>query len=206
LLRLLSLVSLVAAPGGRGSSPTQEDVAGRKVPRNLPPSAALSEDVELLVRRAQAGDAAALEELVAELAPYLGRICGSIALDAGEDALQEALIAIVRNVASLREPEALRGWARTIAVREALRVARARRPVPTDPVELDAVAVPDLAPGVDVAEVLAGLQPHHRAVLVLRELEGMTEAEVAHVLGVSVGTVKSRTARAKDAFIRRWTA
>ena len=156
--------------------------------------------------RAQRGDAVALEQLVAELAPYLGRICGSVALGAGEDALQEALIAIVRNLPSLREPAAVRGWARTIAVREAVRVARSQRAVPIDPVELDAMAVPDLAAGVDVEQVLAGLPPHHRAVLVLRELEGLTEAEAADVLGVSIGTVKSRTARAKQSFIRRWTA
>ena len=143
---------------------------------------------------------------MAELAPYLGRICGSVALEAGEDALQEALIAVVRNLRSLREPAALRGWARTIAVREAVRVARARRAIPTDPAELAEVSAPDLVAGVDVKHVLADLPPHQRAVLVLRELEGLSEQEVAAALGVSVGTVKSRTARAKQAFIRRWTA
>ena len=163
--------------------------------------------MERLVRRAQLGDAAALEELVAELTPYVGRICGSIALESGEDALQEAMIAIIRNLRSLRAPAAVRGWARTIAVREAVRLAaRARHTVPTDPLDLDSLAVPDLADGVDVEQVLAGLSPHHRAVLVLRELEGLSEAETADVLGVSIGTVKSRTARAKETFIRRWTS
>lgn len=185
---------------------TGEDPTARKVPGNLSPGSRLLEGMEQLVVRAQRGDAVALEELISELEPYLGRICGAVALDAGEDAVQETMIAIVTNLHSLREPAALRGWARTIAVREAVRVARGQRAVPTDPADLESLAVPDLAFGVDVAEVLAGLRPHHRAVLVLRELEGMSEAETAEVLRVSVGTVKSRTARAREAFARRWTA
>jgi RNA polymerase sigma-70 factor (ECF subfamily) len=161
--------------------------------------------VERLVRRAQNGDADALAQLIAQLEPYLGRICGSIALDDGEDALQEALIAITRNLRSLREPAAVFGWARTIAVREALRVARRASTVPIDPSDLAAVAVPDTeSTDADVRQILADLPAHHRAVLVLRELEGFSEAEAAQVLGVSLGTVKSRTARAKQAFQRRW--
>ena len=178
-----------------------------KVPGNFSDRARLSEDVEQLVRRAQKGDAVALARLVEELSPYVGRICGSIALDAGEDAVQEALIAIVGNLRSLREPAALHGWVRTIAVREAVRVAHGARAIAVDPHELEDIALPDVSDtAVDVRQVLAGLTPDHRAVLVLRELEGFSEAEAAELLGVSLGTVKSRTARAKQAFLRRWTA
>ncbi|MEY2448825.1 MAG: hypothetical protein QOH79_2301 [Acidimicrobiaceae bacterium] len=157
--------------------------------------------------RAQRGDADALERLVGELAPYLGRICGSIALDAGEDALQEALIAVVSNLRSLREPAALWGWARTIAVREAVRIARPGNAAAVDPCELDLIAGDDReATKVEVRQILAGMTPQHRAVLVLRELEGLSETETAQVLGVSLGTVKSRTARARDSFLKRWTS
>ncbi|HLM62974.1 MAG TPA: RNA polymerase sigma factor [Acidimicrobiales bacterium] len=105
-----------------------------------------------LVRRAQRGDPGALATLVDELLPYAGRICGAVALDAGDDALQETMVAIIRNIGSLREPAALRGWVRRIAVREAVRAARAgaggvggagrgdRRSTPVDPAELDAAA------------------------------------------------------------------
>lgn len=185
---------------------TGEDRTAPEVPGNLSPSSRLSEEMEQLVLRAQRGDAVALENLIADLAPYVGRICGAVALDAGEDAVQETMMAMVKNLRSLREPAALRGWIRTIAVREAVRAAQAQRAVPTDPADLETLAVPDLAPGVDVVQVLAGLRPHHRAVLVLREMEGLSEAETAEVLRVSVGTVKSRTARAREAFARRWTA
>lgn len=159
-----------------------------------------------LVRRAQRGDADALEQVVRDLLPYVGRICGAIALDAGDDAVQDAMIAITRNLASLREPAALRGWARRIAVREAVRAARRGRDAPTDPHELVATAPDDPATPVDVRAVLDDLSPEHRAVLVLRHLDGLDEAEMAEVLAVAPGTVKSRLHRARAAFRARWTS
>ncbi len=147
--------------------------------------------------------------MVRDLAPYLGRICGAVALDRGDDALQEAMVAIVRNLGSLREPSALRGWARRIAVREAVRVAGGGRTVPIDPsgfVFDDRRSVPDGATEVDVRAVLAELTPEHRAVLVLRHLDGLDEAEMADALGDAPGTVKSRLHRAGLAFRARWTA
>ena len=163
--------------------------------------------MEELVWRAQRGDTDAMNALLSEIAPYVGRICGAVALDAGEDATQEALVAIFRNLPSLRDAVALRAWARRIAVREALRAAGARRWVPVDPTTLEAaVAVPDLSGDVDVRTVLASLDPVHRAVLVLRHLDGLDEREMASVLEVAPGTVKSRLHRARVAFRARWSA
>lgn len=162
---------------------------------------------EKLVRRAQRGDAAALEVVVRDLAPYLGRICGAIALADGDDALQEAMVAIVRNLGSLREPAALRGWARRIAVRESVRVARRGRSVPVDPSVLAVTAsVPDGSTAAEVRDVLASLPPEHRAVLVLRHLDGLGEQEMADALGVAPGTVKSRLNRARAVFRDRWSS
>lgn len=180
---------------------------GRKVPWNPSAESRLLVNVESLVRRAQRGDASALEQLIEELAPYVGRICGSIALNSGEDALQEALISVVRHLSSLRDPAAIHGWVRTIAVREAVRIARRQQPELVDPTELEQLAHADIhTSDVEIREILAQLPPHHRAVLVLREVDGLSEAETAVVLNVSLGTVKSRTARARSAFIRRWNA
>jgi DNA-directed RNA polymerase specialized sigma24 family protein len=77
--------------------------------------------VEDQVRAAQRNDPVAVDALLGEVVPWLGRICGAIALDRGPDAMQESLIAIVRNLPTLREPAAFKAWARRIAVRQALR-------------------------------------------------------------------------------------
>ena len=61
---------------------------------------------------------------VRRLAADLGPVCGGIALDDGDDALQETLLLVLRSLDQLRDPAAVVGWARRIAVREAVRVAR----------------------------------------------------------------------------------
>jgi RNA polymerase sigma factor (sigma-70 family) len=170
-------------------------------------AAANVDDVARLVRAAQRGDTLAMSDLLDRLTPYVGRICGPIALDSGPDAAQDALIAVLRALPTLREPAALFGWVRAIAVREAVRHAtRDARSRPTDAVVLAALPTredPQLSS--DVRDVLDRLTPEHRAVLMLRDLEGLDEAAAAAVLQLPVGTVKSRLHRARRRFAKAWT-
>lgn len=156
-----------------------------------------------LVRAAQGGDTMAMAGLLDVLAPYVARLCGPIALDDSADAAQEALIAIFTQIGQLREPAALFGWARVIAIREAVRVAKkAHRATPAELDEVPAPGDPQLAS--DVRDVLRRLAPHHRAILVLRDLEGLDEQTVSGMLAVSVGTAKSRLHRARRRFRQEW--
>lgn len=156
-----------------------------------------------LVRAAQRNDAFAMNELLGLLAPYVGRLAGPIALDNGPDAVQEALIVIFSSIGQLKEPAALFGWARAVTVREAVRVARrAARAEPADLVDLPARGDPQLA--VDVRDVLDRLSAEHRAVLVLRDLEGLDEQTISELLAVPTGTVKSRLFRARRSFRKAW--
>ncbi|MEU8616534.1 sigma-70 family RNA polymerase sigma factor [Streptomyces sp. NPDC048623] len=160
-----------------------------------------------LARAARRGDTLALHELLDHLAPYVTRVCGPIALDDGPDAAQEALLAVFRSLRRLREPETLYGWVRTIAVREAVRVARraARERPATDVLaEVPQRGDPQLA--ADIGDVLARLSPEHRAVLVLRDVEGLDEEAAAAVLGIPAGTAKSRLHRARQSFRKAWSA
>ncbi|MEU8524461.1 MULTISPECIES: RNA polymerase sigma factor [Streptomyces] len=158
-----------------------------------------------LARAARRGDTLALHDLLDHLTPYISRVCGPIALDDGPDATQEALVAVFRSLRSLREPEALYGWVRAIAVREAVRVAeRAGRARPAELAEVPAPGDPQLA--ADVRDVLSRLAPGHRAVLVLRDVEGLDEEAAAAVLGVPTGTAKSRLHRARRSFRKAWSA
>ncbi|MFF9812042.1 RNA polymerase sigma factor [Streptomyces sp. NPDC014006] len=158
-----------------------------------------------LVRAAQRGDTLAMAELLDLLAPYVGRICAPIALDQKADAAQEALVAVFRSLPTLKDPAALHGWVRAIAVREAVRTAqRAARTVPADLSTLPARGDPQLS--ADIRDVLERLSPEHRAVLMLRDVEGLDERTAAALLGVRTGTVKSRLHRARDTFRKAWTS
>jgi RNA polymerase sigma factor (sigma-70 family) len=176
-------------------------VAGNpwKVPANL-------RDVDPEnVSAAQQGDALALDRLIDELAPYVRRLCARIAPAAVDDATQEALLAIFRGLPSLRAPEAIMTWVRSVTVRTAVRLARQHdvefaaegtRPVDRNTSSLEAL--------VDIDDALARLPVSQRVVLVLRTREGLSEQEIATALGIPAGTVKSRLHRARAAFREVW--
>lgn len=156
-----------------------------------------------LVRAAQRGDRMAQGELMDALIPFLGRLCGPIALQDGQDAVQEALIAIFRSLGQLRDPAAIFGWARAIAIREAVRVARqAARAIPAELADVPAAGDQQLA--ADIADVLGRLTPEHRAILVLRDLDGLSEREAGTMLAIPPATARSRLARARLAFRKAW--
>ncbi|MFI6153802.1 RNA polymerase sigma factor [Kitasatospora sp. NPDC051170] len=158
-----------------------------------------------LARAARRGDTLAMSDLLDHLTPYVSRICGPIALSSRQDAVQETLVAVFRGLRSLREPAALYGWVRVVAVREAVRIARRDgRDTPAELAEPPAPGDPQLAS--DIRDVLVRLSPEHRAVLVLRDVEGLDEKAAAALLGLPEGTVKSRLHRARTVFRRMWTA
>jgi RNA polymerase sigma-70 factor (ECF subfamily) len=150
------------------------------------------ETAAALVRAAQGGDALAMDELLSLVTPYVTRLCRPIAPNDVPDAVQESLVAVFKGLRGLRDPLAFYGWVRTVTVREAVRVARR-------------TAVEEPADPADVRDVLARLPVRHRAVLVLRELEGLDEAAVAELLGIPAGTVKSRLHRARSSFRKAWS-
>ena len=170
----------------------------RKVPVNLP-----GVDPEV-VSAAQQGDALALDRLLDELAPYVRRLCTRIAPAAADDAAQEALLAIFRSLPSLRAPEAIITWVRSVTVRTAIRCAyHPHQEVLAEGTVTDRHAV-SLEGLVDIDDALARLPVSQRVVLVLRTREGLSEQEIATTLGIPTGTVKSRLHRARAAFRKGW--
>jgi RNA polymerase sigma-70 factor (ECF subfamily) len=65
-------------------------------------------------------------------------------------------------------------------------------------------AVADLHLASDIADALHRLAPEHRAVLMLRHVEGLSEQEVSALLEIPVGTVRSRLFRARRSFRSAW--
>jgi RNA polymerase sigma-70 factor (sigma-E family) len=117
-----------------------------------------------------------------------------------EDLVQQCLMSTYRSWARLESPASAAAYTRTSMVRQAVRWRgrRWRGEVPTG--DLPPVAVGDRTAEVELAEqvrrALLTLPARQRAVLILRYLDDLSEAEVATVLRCSVGTVKSRASRA----------
>lgn len=137
------------------------------------------------------------------------RILGSAA-DA-DDATQEALIAIARGLAAGRFDgrAAFATWAYRVATNACLDELRrrGRRPEAVDDDQLGRLHAgapgPDAAAAdrVDVEAALARLPVDFRAAVVLRDLCGLDYAEIADVLGIPPGTVRSRIARGRAALV-----
>ena len=93
--------------------------------------------------------------------------------------------------------------ARRIAIRQALRQVGHDREVLLRDVP-ETARITDVDTAIDVRRTLEALTPAQRALLVLRDLEDLSEREAAESLGVEVGTVKSGLHRARTAFRERW--
>ncbi len=157
-----------------------------------------------LVLLAQSGDRAALDALFESVQAPLGRYVRAATGDPAlaEDVLQEVFILIYRKLYWLRDPELFRPWAYRIASREVVRQLRRRRRWPE---QFDEDAGPEqlAAETADardrewaerLPELLSRVSPASRMVLVLHYLDEMPLQEVADVLGLPVGTAKSRLA------------
>lgn len=129
---------------------------------------------------------------------------------AAQDVTQEALERAIRYGASFRGGDA-RAWLLQIVRTRAYAWLAARRDQAEVPLD-DALPVPDQAPGPEAAlqmvqaregleAALLALPAELREVLVLRELEELSYAEIARVAGVPVGTVMSRLWRARRALL-----
>ncbi len=155
-----------------------------------------------LVVEAQSGDALAVDELISRLAPVVARVCRRVAPEIADDARQEALVVVFRELHRLHAPEAAVTWAATIASRVAVRMVRRHRREQRPPTIEPVMPSPEL--GVDIADVLDRLSEDQRQVIVLRYALGCSEQEVAAALSVPVGTVKSRLSRASEMFRLKW--
>ncbi len=160
-------------------------------------------DVTTLLKRAQSGDERAMDDLLLHVTPFVRRLCQPIAQTHSADAAQEALLAIYRGIHSLREPSAFYSWVRAVTTREAVRTSKRVAQRATDELsETHHSADPFVS--VDVSDVMDRLPDYHREVLTLRAYYGMDEQEMATILELPVGTVRSRLFRARRNFQNAW--
>lgn len=168
----------------------------------------MTEDEEaVLIRRCQAGDKTAFRTLVEKYRTVMFGTAFLMTRDhiLAEDALQEALIKIWKNLPSLRRQSSLKAWLVRIVVNEVNRQCR-KKQLPTVSLE-DSPDVVDDCDGMEtkvirneeyiqLKEAIEALSPEQRQAVILRYFSDLTVPEVAKVMGKREGTIKSRLSRA----------
>ncbi|MFM9226174.1 MAG: RNA polymerase sigma factor [Actinomycetota bacterium] len=161
---------------------------------------------ELLVRRARRGERAAVDELLRVHYDMVRAVCHRIVIDRhdADDAVQNALIAIVRALPSFDGRSKFSTWVYRIATNAALDEVRRirRRPLPVDDEILAPSPVADGSAAVDAQIAVRGalekMPEEFRVAMVLRHVADLDYAEIAEILGVPVGTVRSRLSRGRE--------
>ncbi len=174
---------------------------------------------ETLVGRVQTGDAGAFESLVLRYQDRVYNVCYRFVGHAEDarDLTQEAFLKAYRSIHRFQRESGFYTWLFRIAMNAALthrKKARLRLAGSLDANEADTIpAPPDRSPPTDadasvnhqrVANALAKLEADHRAVIVLRDIEGFDYEQIANILEIQRGTVKSRIHRARAAFREVW--
>jgi len=182
---------------------------------------ALSAEEANFVARLQANEDAAYDELVRTYSGSIFHVAYRMLGDSAEaaDAVQEIFLKVFRNIAGFKGEAALKTWIFKIAFSEILNRLRwwkRRHRYATTSLDdqpngngvraANSVASPSPTPeqvlqskeeegAIQLA--LSRLSKDHRSIIVLRDIEGFSYTEIADVLAVSIGTVKSRLARAR---------
>lgn len=158
-----------------------------------------------LVERAMAGDRDAFTELQRGTIDKLYAIARLILRDGdrAQDATQEAYIAAWRRLGGLRDPDKFEPWLRRLLVNacyQESRKATRRAKVESQVWPIDSGMSDPAAQSVDrdeLSRAFAALSPEQRALIVLHYHLGLPMHETALILGLPVGTVKSRLHRTK---------
>ena len=190
--------------------------------------AEIEEAVELLHRGDEANIERALALLQNTVFSFSMRVCGH--REDAEDTMQEVLLKSVPYLPKFDSPKALVVWLYKVAKNRCLMSRRKSKFAPAHELSLE-----ELLPGRDELEQLTGdsrinpeafairseeasrlreavqkLPPQYRIVLVLRDMEGLTDDEVAEITGIRTGTIRVRLHRARlfirKELMRRWMA
>ena len=173
---------------------------------------------ELLIRRAQRGDANAFEQLLLEHQKNVYNLCYRMAgnPDDAMDLSQETFLRAWRCLDQYQFASAFSTWLYRLCSNICIDFLRRRRRQQTVPLtfedadgEEQTYAVPDAQPLPEeqvelkltretLAAAMAQLLPEHRAVLQLRVVNEMSYEQIADVLDIQIGTVKSRLSRARN--------
>ena len=171
-----------------------------------------TEEIRRLVLRLQDGDRSAFEPLVAKTQQSAHRLSYSIAQDHHlcQDAVQDAYISVLHNIRQLRDPRAFTTWFTRIVINRCKKLLKQKRPQ-----SLTEVVEANDGPSTDgleekatrrlqLTKALLKLTDTDRTILSLREVQGYSYEEIADILDIPMGTVKSRVANARRRLIQAY--
>jgi RNA polymerase sigma-70 factor, ECF subfamily len=168
-----------------------------------------SQDEIKLIKRFKSGDQAVFEEVVKVYQDRIYNLCHYLLgnhQDA-EDAAQDIFIKVFRSLAQFKPEASLFTWLYRIGVNTCLDYKRKSRPVSDQSDALDLRPSTEPSPeqtlqsqeiGLAIQAALRQLSKPFRAIIVLKEIEGLEYEEIAKVMNISIGTVKSRLSRARE--------
>ncbi|MFN8675028.1 MAG: sigma-70 family RNA polymerase sigma factor [Thermomicrobiales bacterium] len=209
-----------APPAGEGVEVlvANSDVAVQEAPVAASPTPASPDalDDEMLVRRAQAGDLDAFNQLVVRHERPVFNVALRLLRDVGlaEDATQDAFIRAWQNIGSF-QTGSFRSWLYKIATNRAYDMLRASARRPAGSLEAEMVEIepiwsaggageesPDAHAlrrelSIYLERALISLPDDQRMVVMLVDVQGLDYHEVAETMGIALGTVKSRLSRAR---------
>lgn len=182
------------------------------MPQVIPDDGPLApQELEELAVRAAAGDRAALEDLLVEVQPRVRRICGRMLThpEDAEEATQDALLLVATRIGGFEGRSKFTTWLHAVASNSArstyrsLKRRAAERPTEELPHAPDPRTTSVIAGSrldlLDALEVLGLDHPELVEPLVLRDVQELDYQEIARLLGVPLGTVKSRIHSARHA-------
>jgi RNA polymerase sigma-70 factor (ECF subfamily) len=159
---------------------------------------------DLVLTRAQKGDSSALDAVLRHHYEAIRTVCHRIVMNTAdaEDATQMALISVARALPSFDRRSSLSTWIYRIATNAAVDELRRinRRPIPTQDSALER-SQPDATGEIDtslfITQALGHVSTENRVVLVLRHIADLDYEEIASILNIPVGTVRSRLSRGR---------
>jgi len=158
------------------------------------------------VARCRQGDEMALSLLITRHRNRLIRTASNLLRDRheAEDVAQEAFLKAFREIHRLREDRAFSGFLYRICVRLCMDRLRLKRAEPAEIEEAHPHEGPSVETRVVIEKILSLLPSELRTTLVLREMEQLSYEEVAEVMHVPIGTVRSRLHTARERFRKLW--
>lgn len=217
-------MSKLSAGRGRmavGALVVADTTVGFQFETSLPLAGAIHRDEAILLEGLRRAEDAAYETLILRFEQPVFSLVSRLVDDPGDaaDVVQEVFLKVFRNVASFRGDSSLKTWIYRIAVNEARNQRRwfgrhRRREVGLEPEPGDALGYrdwledPRRSPFQEtldhetramIEDALLEVNSSFRSALVLREMEDLSYEEIGEILEISLGTVKSRILRGREA-------